>query len=161
VRKSLRPRRKAPSAFPRRGDWKPLHRAGLARLLPASKTGQLIVGPMDRSLLPRVNQSLALTLCKPYEPVSENFGKRSRRLAPWRRPFAARPRECRGAPEQVRRQADKNFRREFGNRQLETRDSVAPRSRFRPHPATHGILRASSNLCKENDHRPGFRPYGG
>src|SRR5215470_16774653 len=31
-----------------------------ARILPASKTGQLIVGPMDQNLLPRVNQSLAV-----------------------------------------------------------------------------------------------------
>ncbi len=44
---------------------------------------------------------------------------------------AARPRDVRAAPEQVRRQADKNLGREFGNRQPGARDSVAPRSRCR------------------------------
>src|SRR5262245_40426759 len=30
-----------------------------------------------------------------------------------------------------------------------------------PH-AAHGVsLTASSKVCKQNDHRPGFRPYGG
>jgi hypothetical protein len=48
-----------------------------ALILPASKIGQLMVGPMDQNRLPPLNQSLALMLCKPWEPVSENFGKRS------------------------------------------------------------------------------------
>src|SRR5205809_1900883 len=44
--------------------------------------GQLTVGPIDQNLLRPVNQSLALMLCNPAVPVSENFGNRSAVVAP-------------------------------------------------------------------------------
>ena len=49
----------------------------LARILPASKMGQVTVGPMDQNRLRPVNQSLALTLCNPMVPSKENFGYKS------------------------------------------------------------------------------------
>src|SRR5262249_981202 len=79
-----------------------------ARIFPASKTGQLIVGPMDQNLLPRVNQSLVLTLSRPAMPVRENLGNRSAIAAPTCAVAAA---SCRSA----RRMSGRRLSRSEGN----------------------------------------------
>src|SRR5687768_18592216 len=54
----------------------------LARILPASKTGQKILGPIDQKRLGAEIKSLALILWKPKAPANENRGYRSAVAAP-------------------------------------------------------------------------------
>ena len=59
-----------------------LRTAILARILPASKIGQKILGPIDQKRLGAEIKSLALILWKPKAPVNENLGYRSAVAAP-------------------------------------------------------------------------------
>ena len=90
-----------------------------ARILPASKTGQVILGPIDQNLLPPLNQSLALTLCRPANAGQKKLreqicGRRAhQRRGGGQLPFGAT--NIRTPPEQIGGQPNQHFRRQAGN----------------------------------------------
>jgi hypothetical protein len=106
----------------------------LARIFPASNTGQRIVGPMDQKRLAPENQSLALMLCKPKAPRSENFGiEIGCRRAHVRRgggELALRPPDVGPAAQEVRRQTDARPGRQCRDRRL-LRDLIGERAGLR------------------------------
>src|SRR2546426_7562113 len=66
----------------------------LARMRPASKIGQLAVGPIDQKRLEASSKLMVLLLERPNDPVSENLGNKSAVATPMRAVAAA---SCRSA----------------------------------------------------------------